>query len=264
MSNQLKLSILLDSNNKALISGLRESGVEIGNFENKSESAGRAVNHVNKEVSGLSSAAGVLSGALAAISLGTLTKEAYEGIDSLQKYRAQLKTVAGDWRGAERELNRLIDIARETPFTLEQSVEGFAKLTNLGLNPSKEAMVSYGNTASAMGKDLMQMVEAVADASVGEFERLKEFGIKASSEGDRVKFIFRGTTTEIGKNANEIQNYLINIGKTDFATSMSDQMSRVSSQASNLGISINLLWGALDKEGLGTAFGDVIGATTVK
>jgi hypothetical protein len=37
-----------------------------------------------------------------------------------------------------------------------------------------------------MGKDMMQMIEAVADASTGEFERLKEFGIKASKQGDQV------------------------------------------------------------------------------
>ena len=35
-----------------------------------------------------------------------------------------------------------------------------------------------------MGKDLSQMIEAVADATTGEFERLKEFGIKAGKEGD--------------------------------------------------------------------------------
>ena len=47
------------------------------------------------------------------------------------------------------------------------------------------------NTASAMGKIVEQFVEAVADASTGEFERLKEFGIKASSEGDRQPLRFR-------------------------------------------------------------------------
>ena len=58
-----------------------------------------------------------------------------------------------------------------------------------------------------MAKTLNQMIEAVADAATGEFERLKEFGIKAKSEGDKVSFIFRGVTTTVKKESNAIQNY---------------------------------------------------------
>jgi diaminopimelate decarboxylase len=68
----------------------------------------------------------------------------------------------------------------ETPFGLAQATQGFVKMKALGLDPTRAALTSFGNTASAMGKDLNQMIEAVADASTGEFERLKEFGIKAS------------------------------------------------------------------------------------
>ena len=50
--------------------------------------------------------------------------------------------------------------------------------------------------------------EAVADAAVGEFERLKEFGIKAKSEGDKVTFLFKGVSTTVGKNAAEIETFL--------------------------------------------------------
>ena len=44
---------------------------------------------------------------------------------------------------------------------------------------------------------LDDMVEAVADATTGEFERLKEFGIRASSQGDKVALTFRGVTTTV-------------------------------------------------------------------
>jgi uncharacterized membrane protein YqgA involved in biofilm formation len=46
-----------------------------------------------------------------------------------------------------------------------QFINAFIKLKALGLQPSKEALTSYGNTATAMGKSLDQMIEAVADAS---------------------------------------------------------------------------------------------------
>jgi hypothetical protein len=35
---------------------------------------------------------------------------------------------------------------------VEQITEAFIKLKALGLDPSQEALMSYGNTASAMGK----------------------------------------------------------------------------------------------------------------
>ncbi|EMN7845678.1 hypothetical protein WAY68_004703 [Salmonella enterica subsp. enterica serovar Dublin] len=93
----------------------------------------------------------------------------------------------------------------------------------LGLTPSEEALRSYGNTASAMGKDLNQMIEAVADASTFEFERLKEFGIKARQNQSDIEFTFQGTTTVVKKNAADIEQYLLNIGNVNFAGAMADQ-----------------------------------------
>ncbi|MFD2112567.1 glycoside hydrolase family protein [Thiorhodococcus fuscus] len=111
-------------------------------------------------------------------------------------------------------------------------------------------MRSYGNTASAMGKDLNQMIEAVADASVGEFERLKEFGIKASSEGDQVALTFQGVTTTIGKNSREIQDYLLAIGNVQFAGAMDRQMDTLGGAISNVKDALLQAWVALGDSGL--------------
>jgi hypothetical protein len=50
------------------------------------------------------------------------------------------------------------------------------------------------------------------DAQSGEFERLKEFGIKASQQGDIVQFTFKGITTEVAKSDKAIQEYLLGLG----------------------------------------------------
>lgn len=139
---------------------------------------------------------------------------------NFDKLNAGLVTMTGSTENAAKAFSILQQFAKDTPYGLNQAVEGFTKLVALGLNPSKEALISYGNTAAAMGKDLNQMIEAVADAATGEFERLKEFGIKASQQGDNVSFTFRGVTTTVKKNSEEIQKYLLNIGNTDFAGAM--------------------------------------------
>lgn len=105
---------------------------------------------------------------------------------TFDKLNAGLITATGSAEGAAAAFDSLQKFAKETPYGLEQSVGAFIKLTNLGLKPSEAALTSYGNTAAAMGKDLDQMIEAVADATTGEFERLKEFGIKASQENGRI------------------------------------------------------------------------------
>src|SRR5690606_31406261 len=74
------------------------------------------------------------------------------------------------------------------------------------------------------GKTMIDFIEAVADATTFEFERLKEFGIKAKQEGDKVFFTFRGVTTEVKKTAADVSKYLKNIGDTTFAGAMEAQM----------------------------------------
>jgi hypothetical protein len=148
---------------------------------------------------------------------------------------SSLKTVTGSSAAAEREMAWLKDFAKETPFGLAQATQGFVKMKALGLDPTRAALTSFGNTASAMGKDLNQMIEAVADASTGEFERLKEFGIKAKKEGDNVSLTFQGVTTTIKNSASEITKYLENIGNVSFGGAMEERAKTLDGTIAALG-----------------------------
>ena len=176
-----------------------------------------------------------------AVALTTMVVVINRGLKAVEEagaefsiFRARLITATGSVEAASKAFKDLNAFALETPFTLAESVNGFAKLTNLGLNPSREAMVSFANTSAAMGGSLEQMIEAVADATTFEFERLKEFGIKSSQEGDKVKFTFRGVTTEINKSASEVSEYLENIGNTVFAGAAIEQTKTLKGSISNL------------------------------
>lgn len=111
----------------------------------------------------------------------------------------------------------------EIPLTTQQVADAFIRLKNLGLDPSREALLSYGNTAAAMGKQLDEFIEAVADAATNEFERLKEFGIKARQQGDQVVFTFQGVETAVRKDAAAIEGYLQGIGNVQFAGQLEAQ-----------------------------------------
>jgi len=174
--------------------------------------------------------------ATAFLSVGQAASFMVRANADMQRLSAQLEVATGSTSAAATAMKDLQGFAAETPFTLTQVVEGFIKLKNLGLDPSIGAMRSFGNTSAAMGKDVMQFIEAVADAATGEFERLKEFGIKASKEGDKVKFTFQGVTTTVQNTAEAITAYLRGLGDESgvFAGSMAKQMDTIGGKLSNL------------------------------
>ena len=215
------------------------------------------VDKTTSQLNGLTKAAG--AAAAAVVSLETAKQVFSALVDSqrnFDKLNSGLITMAGSAENAAKAFSVLQQFAKETPYGLNQAVEGFTKLVALGLNPSKEALISYGNTAAAMGKDLNQMIEAVADASTFEFERLKEFGIKSSQQADTVSFTFRGVTTTVKKNSEEIQKYLLNIGNTDFAGAMETRSKTLDGQLSSLADSFDGLVLAVAQSGFGDAVGE--------
>lgn len=175
---------------------------------------------------------------------------------------AGLITATGSSEKAAIAFAALQDFAQKTPYDLAQAVDGFTKLVNLGLTPSEKALTSYGNTASAMGKDLNQMIEAVADAATGEFERLKEFGIKASKQGDEVSFVFQGVKTTVKNNAAEIEGYLTSLGENQFAGAMELRMKTLDGAIANLGDTWDTLFREVSASGIGSVIEEQVRAGT--
>lgn len=194
---------------------------------------------------------GLVAKAAGLVSIGAAINKLVQTQRQFDVLNAGLITATKSIDGASEAFAELEKFAATTPYTLDQSVQGFTKLVNLGLTPSQKALESYGNTAAAMGKDLNQMIEAVADAATGEFERLKEFGIKAKSEGDNVSFTFQGVTTTVKKNADEIEQYLMKLGETQFAGAMANRMATLDGALSNLQDSWDSLFRAVSSQGTG-------------
>lgn len=240
-----------------------------GGAANRFGALGAAAQAAMQRLSGMSGALGgmafagaALGAAAAAGGLIALGTAAVKASAQMETYRASLTTVLGDSDKAAMAFDRLTAFAAKTPFSLDQSVQGFIKLKALGLTPSEAAMTSYGNTASALGKDLNQMVEAVADAATGEFERLKEFGIKAKQNGDQVALTFQGVTKTVGNNSKDIQAYLMAIGSVNFAGAMDKQAKTFNGAMSNLDDTWTQTLAAIGDAGLADSMGGVIRGIT--
>lgn len=202
---------------------------------------------------------GILSAttAVAAFGAASVVRGIISTSAEFEKLRASLNTVTGSAEAAAAAFAQIQDFAAKTPFDVQQATEAFIRMKSLGLDASRDSMVSFANTASAMGKSLIQFTEAVADATTGEFERLKEFGIKASSEADKVTFTFRGVATTIGKNAEEITKYLKQIGEVEFAGAAKEQADKLGGALSNLGDSAARFSDRIGQGGVAAAVQDL-------
>ena len=214
----------------------------------------KVMNLANKSFSAMSSASstafsavkksaeiavvGVTALTTAVMGVGGISVKAASDMENLE---AQLLTTfQGNTAKVAEAQKNIENFAKSTPFAMNEVTDSFIKLNNMGLNPSNRALEAYGDTASSMGKPLNQMIEAVADAATGEFERLKEFGIKSKTEGDRVTFTFKGMSTEVAKNSKEIEEYLIRLGQTNFAGGMERQSQTLTGLWSTMKDNINI------------------------
>lgn len=149
-------------------------------FNNVRRAAGNVIGEVTR-LGGMLGLAG--GGALFAF------KKAFVDVaGEFERFETVLGTIEGSSEAAKKAMDWISDFATKTPYELTEVTEAFVKLRAYGMDPTQGLLMSLGDTSAAMGKPLMQAVEAIADAVTGENERLKEFGIRASKVGDKIVY----------------------------------------------------------------------------
>jgi len=136
-------------------------------------------------------------------------------IKEFEKFEAVLTNTLGSESEAQQALKEIQSFAAETPFQVSELTESFVKLVNQGFKPTSEEMRKLGDLASSQGKSFDQLTEGIIDAQTGEFERLKEFGVRASKEGDKVTFTFKGVETQVDFTSDSIRQYVLSLGDAE-------------------------------------------------
>ncbi len=239
--------------------GIKKAADELDRFGKEAKDADKAAAGIGSAFSSLSKLAG---GLFAGFSIAQFAGKLVSVQREFDVLNSALITITGSSAKAENEFDWIKSFAAETPYSLSEVTKAFIKLKTLGLDASKESLTSYGNTASAMGKSLDQMIEAVADASTGEFERLKEFGIRAKKEGDDVSLTFQGVTKTIKNSSEEIGRYLTEIGNNNFAGAMTERAKTLDGAISNLGDSWDELFRTINKNNAGGLIFDSVKLAT--
>lgn len=181
---------------------------------------------------------GAVVGAAVGAGMAYVGKSVIATSAEFESYQATLETLEGSSEKARASLDWITQFAKTTPYDVAQVTEAFVRMRAYGLEPANGSLRAIGDVASAMGKTLMQGVEAIADATTGEFERLKEFGVRASVAGDQVTFSWvengKTITKTVRKSGDEISNFLVgNFGR--FQGAMDKQSKTWRGLVSNLG-----------------------------
>lgn len=179
-----------------------------------------------------------------------------------QKYEAVLANSLGSQKEAAEAMQMLSEKAATTPAQLSELADAYVRLVNQGFKPSSKELTKLSDVASSTGKNITQLSEAIIDAQTGEFERLKEFGIRASKEGDKVAFTFKGVQTQVGFTAKEIQNYIVGLGDLEgVAGSSAAIMGTFVGQISNLQDALAQMFNEIGQNNEGM-ISDTIGSLT--
>jgi hypothetical protein len=153
-----------------------------------------------------------------------------------QKLEAVLTNTLGSNSLAQKALSDIKNFAAVTPFSVQELTQSYVKLANQGFKPTVEQLRQLGDLASSTGKGFDQLTEAVIDAQTGEFERLKEFGIRAEKAGDKVTFTFKGVKTQTDFTNDSIRNYITSLGDLEGVSgSMAAISETLGGKISNLG-----------------------------
>lgn len=218
---------------------------ELARFNKGIDAAERHARGASKALSAMGVAVGTFVGNIAAMGVmrlgeivGGLPGDVISTGRAFEKMQATLETIEGSSDKAKAALDWVQDFAKQTPYDLTQVSEAFVRLRAYGLDPTTGLLEKVGNASSAMGKDLMSGVEAIADAAQGENERLKEFGIRASAEGKKITYSWQENgqemTKTVTKNGADIVKTLMEIfGRFDGA--MEKQSGILDGMLSNLG-----------------------------
>jgi CII-binding regulator of phage lambda lysogenization HflD len=231
-----ELIVALSADIKDLKANLDKANNTIKGF---SDNAGSSVKKSTNDFSQLGGAAsklgGMLAGAFAVGGMISFGKSVIDTTAQFQKFEAVLSNTLGSNSAAQMAMDSIVEFASKTPFQVDELTGAFVKLANQGFKPTMAEMKSLGDLAASTGKSFDQLAEGILDAQTGEFERLKEFGIKAKDMGDKVQFTFKGVKTEVDKTSDAMKNYIVSLGNANGVTGAMDKISKtLGGQISNL------------------------------
>lgn len=165
-----------------------------------------------------------------------LGKDIFDTTSKFEKYEKVLTAALGSEKLAKDSMKVIAALAKDTTFSVDELTESYVKYVNRGIFPTKIEMKKLADIAASQGKSFDQLTEAILDATTGEFERLKEFGVRATKSGDQVTFAFKGVQKTVKMTPDAMKEALVSFGDLNGVAGMNAKMMEtLDGKVSNLG-----------------------------
>ena len=251
IDDDLKALALKAANSGKILDGsFQQAGRSADDFSKKTINAGNAMQYIGTVVS-LSFVA-------------QFAKQIANVRGEWQKYEAVLTNTLGSNEDAVASLDMIAKYGAKTNFQVNELTDSFVKLASQGFKPTRDEMASLGDLAASKAKGFDQLTEALIDAETFEFERLKEFGIRAAKDGEKITFTFKGIKTSVDASAEAVRNYVLSLGQLDGVKGSTDAISKtIVGMASNFEDAFNQMLNSIGKSQEGLIAGSIQAATNL-
>lgn len=212
--------VVIDVDDSQLNAKLRQAETNIQNSFQKMANSGSVMDNqlasIKNQLAGLASVAVV----------GSFIKDIAQVRGEFQKYEAVLANTFQDEAKAAESMEMIASYAAKTNFQVSELTDSYVRLAGQGFKPTREEMTKLGDLAASKAKGFTQLSEAIIDAETFEFERLKEFGIRAAKDGEQITFTFKGIQTTVNASAESIRNYILSLGELDGVRGSTEAISK--------------------------------------
>ena len=174
--------IEVDADVARFVEGIHRTNRTLSQLERRANEAKRMISNFATATVGILAVAGAFEKAKAQAESFLRTASEFE------QYKNRMSAFYQGTEKVNAEIGRATDFAKKYNVSINDTMDALIKMKVFGIEPTNRALEIFGNTAVGGGKSLDQFVEAMADAFQGENERLKEFGVKASVEGQKIAY----------------------------------------------------------------------------
>jgi polyhydroxyalkanoate synthesis regulator phasin len=194
----------------------------------------KGLKDTGKESDKLKNSLKMIGGVIATIGLSQLIGKTIQTVREFEDLEATLRAVTGSAESAATSFKLIRAFTATTTFQIQEVASAFIKLKQAGIIPTSDVLQDFGNLAAGMGRSIETLAQAAFNATTGEMEMLKQFGIIARVEGDKLKVTFDGTTKMIERNGEAITGFLREVGRESFSDALEQRAKTLSGAISNM------------------------------
>ena len=183
----------------------------------------------------VSKSASLLKGALAGVITGAFLTGVANVTKGNEKIIASFNAIANDSAQARVAFEEFNGLSRNMTQSFDEISQSVLALGKTGVKPTTDMISALGSIADGTGKSLISVTESVSNAILGQTKGLRQLGITAVQEGNKLRVTFKGNTQVIENNAESIKGYIQGIAKSDFAGVTEQQMNGLTGAFKRIG-----------------------------